>query len=86
MGVPLYPDLGIPAQTSGFAWINAVEGFFSTLTRQRLERDVFRSVDNLEQTIDRYIRKHNGDAKPFVWTKPANTILDKLNRLPEPSV
>ena len=68
------------------SWINAVEGFFSTLTRQRLKRGVFRSVDDLEQAITRYIREHNGDAKPFVWTKPAKAILDKLSRLPEPSV
>jgi len=68
------------------SWINAVEGFFSTLTRQRLKRGVFRSVDDLEQAIARYIREHNGDAKPFVWNKPANAILDKLSRLPEPSV
>jgi transposase len=58
------------------SWINAVEGFFSTLTRQRLKRGVFRSVDDLEQAITRHIREHNGDAKPFIWTKPANTILD----------
>jgi transposase len=68
------------------SWVNAVEGFFSTLTRQRLKRGVFRSVDDLEKTIARYIREHNGDAKPFVWTKPAKTILAKLSRLPEPSV
>ncbi|MBP2297118.1 hypothetical protein J2851_006937, partial [Azospirillum rugosum] len=24
-------------------------------------------------------------AKPFVWTKPAETIFAKLNRLPAPS-
>ena len=66
--------------------INAVEGFFSTLTRQRLKHGVFRSVDDLEQAITRYIREHNGDAKPFAWTKPANTILDKLSQPPEPSV
>ena len=47
---------------------------------------MFRSVDDLEQTIARYVREHNGDAKPFIWTKPADTILDKLSRLPEPSV
>ena len=68
------------------SWINAVEGFFSTLTRQRLKRGVFRSVADLEQAIARYIGEHNGDPKPFVWTKPAKAILDKLSRLPEPSV
>ena len=68
------------------SWINAVEGFFSTLTRQRLKRGVFRSVADLEQAIARYIREHNGDPKPFVWTKPAKVIIGKLSRLPEPSV
>lgn len=29
-----------------------------------------------------YIREHNKEAKPFVWTKPAETILAKLRRLP----
>ena len=47
---------------------------------------MFHSVDELEQAIARYIREHKGDAKPFVWTKPAKAIIDKLNRLPEPSV
>jgi hypothetical protein len=41
------------------------------LTRQRLKRGVFRSVDDLEQAIARYIREHHGNAKPFAWTKPA---------------
>src|ERR1700712_1483552 len=68
------------------SWINAVEGFFSTLTRQRLKRGVFRSVADLEQALARYIREHNGDPKPFVWTKPAKVIIGKLSRLPEPSV
>ena len=68
------------------SWINAVEGFFSTLTRQRLKRGVFRSVADLEQAIARYIREHNVAPRPFVWTKPADTILGKLNRLHAPSV
>ncbi|KAA0675677.1 IS630 family transposase, partial [Roseomonas genomospecies 6] len=35
--------------------------------------------------IARYIREHNRASKPFVWTKPAEKILDKLSRLPAPS-
>ena len=31
-------------------------------------------------------QQHNDDPKPFVWTKPADAILAKLNRLPVPSV
>ena len=37
------------------SWLNAVEGFFSKLTRQSLKRGVFRSVDDLESAIIRYI-------------------------------
>jgi transposase len=67
------------------SWINAVEGFFSAITRRRIRRGVFKSVAELQDAIARYIRQHNKAAKPFVWTKPADVILTKLARLPEPS-
>src|SRR5918993_501158 len=67
------------------SWINAVEGFFSAVTRRRIRRGVFKSVLDLQDAIARYIREHNRTAKPFVWTKPADAILAKLARLPEPS-
>ncbi|HYD31216.1 MAG TPA: IS630 family transposase, partial [Azospirillaceae bacterium] len=67
------------------SWLNAVEGFFSTLTRRRLRRGGFQSVADLQDAITRYIREHNRSAKPFVWTKPAEAIFDKLRRLPAPS-
>ncbi len=68
------------------SWLNAVEGFFSVLTRRRIRRGAFRSVVDLQAAINRYIREHNDDPKPFVWTKPADTILDKISRLPALSV
>ena len=64
--------------TSG-SWLNAVENFFSTLTRQRLKRGVFHSVVDLQAAIKRYIEEHNEDPKPFTWTKSAKTIIEKLN-------
>ena len=67
------------------SWINAVENFFSALTRRRLKRGVFRSILDLQAAINRYIREHNNDPKPFVWTKPAESILAKINRLHVPS-
>ena len=68
------------------SWLNAVEGFFSVITRRRIRRGVFKSVVDLQAAINRYIREHNQDPKPFVWTKSADSILDKLSRLPAPSV
>jgi len=70
--------------TSG-SWLNAVENFFSVLTRRAIRRGVFKSVADLQDTIRAYIRRQNADPTPFVWTKPAETILAKLRRLPEPS-
>src|SRR6267142_2534550 len=48
-------------------------------------RWVFNSIAELEDAIRRYIRDHNGNAKPFVWTKTAKEIFDKIDRMPAPS-
>jgi transposase len=53
------------------SWLNAVEGFFSALTRRRLRRGDFISLVYLQGAIKRYIAEHNNDPRPFVWTKPA---------------
>jgi len=71
--------------TSG-PWLNAVENFFSALTRRRLKRGVFKSIVDLQAAIKRYLDEHNADPKPFVWTKPADVILAKVSLLPVPSV
>jgi transposase len=63
------------------SWLNAVENFFSAITRRRIRRGVFKSVADLEDAIKRYIADHNRKAKPFVWTKTADEIFEKLNRL-----
>ena len=67
------------------SWLNAVEGFFSALTRRRLRRGDFISLVDLQGAIKRYIAEHNNDPRPFVWTKPAKLILDKIKRHAEPS-
>jgi transposase len=66
------------------SWLNAIETFFSALTRRRLRRGVFHSIVELQAAINRYLEDHNDDPKPFVWTKSAKTILAKTQRLPEP--
>lgn len=65
----------IPTSSS---WLNAVERFFAELTQRRLRRGVFRSVLDLIEAIDAYLEERNQDPKPFLWTKSADEILDKL--------
>ena len=67
------------------SWLNAVEGFFSTITRRRIRRGVFKSVADLEHAITAHIHEHNRTARPFLWTKPVDANLAKIRRLPVPS-
>lgn len=64
------------------SWLNAVENWFSQLERRSLYRGVFTSVGALRQELRRYIQTHNKHcAKPFVWTKSAEAILESVNRV-----
>ncbi len=58
---PRWPFHFTPTAAS---WLNAVEGFFSTTTRRKIRRGVFKSVPQLEAEIARYIKEHNKTAKP----------------------
>ena len=68
------------------SWLNAVENFFSKMTRQRIRRGVFRSIADLQAAINAYLAEHNDNPKPFAWTKSVDAILAKLDRLPVSSV
>jgi len=50
------------------------------LTERQLKRGIFSSVDELEHKIIEYIDTNNKAPKPFVWTKSAEEILNKVNR------
>jgi hypothetical protein len=61
-------------------FLNAVETLFSKMTRQRIHRDIFRSIADLQATINAYLAEHNASPKPFAWTRSAEAILAKLDR------
>jgi transposase len=50
------------------SWFNQVELWFSKIERDVLARGIFTSVADLRQSILRYIRKYNTEAKPFRWS------------------
>lgn len=62
------------------SWLNAVEGFFAKLAKRRLKRGVFRSLVDLQATINRFIAEHNQTPKPFVWRADPDTIIPDRNR------
>ncbi|MGH9960696.1 MAG: IS630 family transposase [Pyrinomonadaceae bacterium] len=67
----------IPTSSS---WLNMVERFFRDLTDKCVRRGVFHSVKELEQSLRRYIDRHNEKPKPFLWTAQAKDILEKVKR------
>ena len=62
------------------SWLNMVERFFRDITTERLRRGVFTSVPELVTAIDDYVAHHNTNPKPFIWTKSARDILQKVIR------
>jgi transposase len=79
--VQAHPRIKLHFTPTSASWLNAVEGWFSQLERRCLYRGVFTSVDALRQELRRFIAAHNREsAKPFVWTKAAESILDSVAR------
>lgn len=62
------------------SWLNLVERFFAEITTKRIRRGTFSSVADLEDAIDDYLLRHNANPKPFVWSKSAESILEKERR------
>jgi transposase len=65
--------------TSG-SWLNLVEVWFGIIERQAIHRGTFGSVRDLMIKIRTFINGWNQRKHPFIWTKPADEILDKINR------
>ena len=67
-------------RSTSCSWLNAVEGFFSKLTRQRLKRGVFRSIVELQAAINRFLADTNANPKPFVWTAHPDRVINAVER------
>jgi transposase len=76
--VARHPRLHVHFTPTDSSWLNLVERWFGLLTDRHIRRGVFRSPQQLERAIERYVAAHNADAKPFIWTKTADEILQAL--------
>lgn len=66
--------------------LNAVEGFFAKLTRRRLKNGVFHSVVDLQAAINRFIKEHNEEPRPFVWKADPDDIIAAIRHRLQVSV
>jgi transposase/transcriptional regulator with XRE-family HTH domain len=63
------------------SWLNQVERWFAYLTADLLQRGDHRSVQALEKDIRAWVKFWNEHPRPFIWTKTADQILERLKRL-----
>ncbi len=75
-----HPRFRLHFTPTSASWLNLVERFFGLITADAIRRGVFKSVADLEAAIANYLEHHNADPKPFVWTAPAQQILEKVAR------
>jgi hypothetical protein len=75
-----HPHITMHFTPTSASWLNMIERFFRDITTERLRRGVFISVADLINAIDEYVAHHNTDPKPFIWTKSARDVLQKVIR------
>lgn len=78
--VKRHPRFHLHFTPTSASWLNMVERFFAEITRNRIRRGAFTSVTELKNAIIEYLENHNADPKPFIWTKSAGEILEKVAR------
>ena len=62
------------------SWINLVERWFGELTTKLLRRGAHPTVRALNADIRTWIKNWNENPRPYVWTKPAEQILESIAR------
>ena len=78
-----HPRYHIHFTPTGSSWLNQIERWFAEITAKRIRRGTFRSIQELTRAIEAYIRDHNRNPKPFVWTATARSILRKVKNYKE---
>jgi transposase len=74
-----HPRFHLHFTPTSSSWLNQVERWFALLTDRQLRRGVHKSLQSLEKDIRTWIQNWNENPQPFVWTKTADQILDRLS-------
>jgi transposase len=75
-----HPRFKLHFTPTSCSWLNLVERLFAEITRQRIRRGVFTSVEELKVAIEQWVAGWNADPKPFVWTAKPSRIIAKHRR------
>ena len=82
-----HPRFHLHFTPTGSSWLNLVERWFAELTDKKIRRSAHKTVTALENDIRDWIANWNTNPRPYVWTKTADEILERLatylNRIPD---
>ena len=73
-----HPRFHLHCIPTSASWLNLVEVWFAHLTKEQIRRGDFLGVRDLIDAIQAYIHNYNQQAGPFIWTAPAERILEKV--------
>lgn len=62
------------------SWLNLIETWFAVLSRKALTNASFQSTSDLQDRIDWWVEHWNHDPEPFVWTRTAQEIIERVAR------
>ena len=78
--VERHPRFHMHFTPTSSSWLTRVERWFREITDKRIRRGAFGSVDELVEAIDSFVKAHNENPRPLVWTAKAADIMEKLAR------
>ncbi len=75
------PDCTFHFTPTSASWMNAVEGFFSKLWRQKRKHAIFNARDECIAAIEDDIDHHKAnDARPFRWSRKPEDLVEAWKR------
>ena len=74
-----HPRFHLHFTPTSSSWLNQVERWFALLTDKRLRRGVHKNRHALEKDIRDWVASWNQNPRPFIWTKTADEIFQRLN-------
>lgn len=77
------PHYHVHFTPTGSSWLNQIERWFAEVTRKRIRRGTFRSVQDLVKALRDYVRQYNKNPQPFQWVASASKIIRKVNKYKE---
>jgi len=63
------------------SWLNQVERWFGLISQAAILRGSFTSTKQLVEQIEDFVMNYNQNARPFVWTATADSILRKVKKI-----